>query len=54
MCEHVMATTLGTCFGIKKWDNFEIFDSIGFASPISTTCRGRIFDKCVVRLVVGG
>ena len=24
----------------------------GFASPISTTCRGRIFDKDVVKLVI--
>ena len=33
------SATLGTCFGIKKWDNFKNFDSVGFALPISTTCR---------------
>ena len=33
------SATLGTCFGIKKWDNFKNFDSLGFASSISTTCQ---------------
>ena len=49
-----MASTLGTCFGNKKYADIKIFDSVRFASPLSTTCRGQIFDKGVVRLVVGG
>jgi hypothetical protein len=41
-------------FWHQKWADFKIFDSVGFAPPISTTCHSRTFDKCVVRLVVGG
>ena len=39
-----VATMLGTCFGIKKRADFKFFDSIGLASPVSTTCQSRIFE----------
>jgi len=52
--KHPSIAKLGTRFGIKKLANFEKIDRVGFASPISTTCRSRIFDKYVVRLVDHG